>query len=104
MIGKFRHRIALEQNQPTQADDGSRVDNWVTVATVWGELLESRGREYIAAQEAHSELNAKIKIRYRSDVKPEWRATYAGRTFDIIHVADIAGRRRRLELFVAERR
>lgn len=101
-IGNYRHRIALQQNTPTQAPDGSRVDTWTTVATVWGQLLESRGREYLAAQEAHSELMGKIRIRYRSDVKPEWRALYAGRTFDIQHVADLAGRRRELELFVSE--
>lgn len=100
--GRLRHRIALQQNTPTQADDGSRVDSWTTVATVWGELLESRGREYLAAQEAHSELDAKIRIRYRPDVRPEWRAQFDGRTFDIQHVADLKGRRRELELFVAE--
>jgi SPP1 family predicted phage head-tail adaptor len=101
-IGRFRHRIELQQNTPTQDDDGSRIDNWTTVATVWGELLEIRGREYLAAEEAHSELNAKIRIRYRSDVRPEWRAKFEGRTFDIQHVADLKGRRRELELFVAE--
>ena len=101
-IGRYRHRIALQQNTPTQADDGSRVDNWRTVATVWGELLETRGREFLAAQEAHSELNAKIKIRYRHDVRSEWRALFDGRIFDIQHVADLKGRRREIELFVAE--
>lgn len=101
-IGRYRHRIELQQNTPTQADDGSRVDDWRTVATVWGELLETRGREYLAAQEAHSELNAKIRIRYRSDVRPEWRAIFQGRIFDIQHVADLQGRRRELELFIAE--
>jgi SPP1 family predicted phage head-tail adaptor len=102
MIGRYRHRITLERNEPTQATDGSNIDNWIPVATVWGELLEVRGREYLAAQEAHSELNAKIKIRYRPDVRPEWRALFDGRTFDIQHVADLKGRRRELELFVAE--
>jgi len=100
--GRFRHRIALQRNTPTQADDGSRVDSWTTVATVWGEFLETRGREYLAAQEAHSEINAKIRIRYRSDVRVEWRAIFDDRTFDIQHVADLKGRRRELELFVAE--
>ena len=101
-IGRYRHRIELQQNTPTQADDGSRVDDWRTVATVWGELLETRGREYLVAQEAHSELNAKIRIRYRSDVRPEWRAIFQRRIFDIQHVADLQGRRRELELFIAE--
>lgn len=101
-IARLRHRIELQTNVPVQATDGSNVDTWTTVATVWGELLESRGREYLAAQEAHSELNAKIRIRYRPDVRPEWRAIFRGRIFDIVHVADLKGRRRELELLVAE--
>ena len=101
-IGRLRHRIALQQNTPTQADDGSRVDGWTTVAIVWGELLEIRGREYLAAQEAHSELNAKIRIRYRSDVRAEWRAQFDGRTFNILAAPDLKGRRQELELLVAE--
>lgn len=100
--GRFRHRITLQRNVPTQATDGSNVDNWIDAGTVWGELLEIRGREYLAAAEAHAELTAKIKIRFRPDVVPEWRAQFEGRTFDIQHVADIKGRRRELELLVSE--
>jgi len=100
--GRFRHRITLQRNVPTQAPDGSRVDDWRNVATVWGELLEIRGREFLAAAEAHSELTSKIKIRYRPDVRPEWRALFDGRTFNILHVADLKGRRRELELLAAE--
>lgn len=101
--GRYRHRIALQRNTPAQATDGSNVDSWTTIAIVWGELLEIRGREYLAAQEAHSELTAKIKIRYRSDIrKDEWRAMFGDRVFDIQHVADLKGRRRELELLVAE--
>lgn len=101
-IGRLRHRITLQRNTPTKASDGSRVDHWTTVATVWAEFLETRGREYLAAQEAHSELSAKFIIRYRSDVVPEWRVNFQGRAFNIIHVADLKGQRRKQELFTAE--
>lgn len=100
--GQLRRRIALQKNYPTQATDGSRVDDYRTVAVVWGAILELRGREYQAAREARSETSAKIRIRYRADVKAEWRALHGGRTFDIQHVVDLGGRRRMLELMVAE--
>ena len=100
--GPLRRRITLQRNYPDQASDGSRVDDFRTVATVWGELLELRGKEYLAAREAHSETTAKIRIRYRADVRAEWRALHAGRVFDIQHVVDLGGRRARLELMVAE--
>lgn len=101
-IGPLRRRITLQRNYPTQAADGSRVDDFRTVATVWGDLKELRGSEYLAAREAHSETTAKILIRYRDDIRPEWRAVHAGRIFDVQHVVDMAGRHRLLELMVAE--
>ena len=100
--GPLRRRVTLQKNFPTQATDGSRVDDFRTIATVWGAIHELRGKEYLAAREAHSETTAKIKIRYRSDVRAEWRAIHAGRVFDIQHVVDIGGRHRFLELMVLE--
>lgn len=101
-ISRLRHRIELQTNTPVQTTDGSNVDDWTTVAKVWAEFLESRGREYLAAQEAHSELSAKFIIRYRPDVRPEWRIVFQERTFNIVNVADLKGRRRKQELDVAE--
>ena len=100
--GTLRRRIALQRNYPTQAADGSRVDDYRTIAVVWGSIMELRGKEYLAAREAKSETSAKIRIRYRSDVKAEWRALHAGRIFDIEHVIDLGGRKEMLELMVAE--
>lgn len=100
--GAARRRIELQRNYPTQAADGSRVDDYRTITVVWGELLELRGKEYLAAREAKSETTAKIRIRYRADVRAEWRAISDGRTYDIQHVVDLGGRRRALELMVAE--
>lgn len=105
-IGRLRHRIQLLRNnaipQKSQTSDGSRVDDWTTVATVWGEFLELRGREYLAAQEAHSEVDAKFRIRYRSDVKADWRIIVNGRTFEVVSPCDLMGRRRELELLAKE--
>lgn len=101
-IGPLRRRLTLQKNFPTQATDGSRIDDWRTIATVWSEILELRGKEYLAAREAHSDTTAKIRIRHRSDVRAEWRAIHAGRIFDIQHVVDLQGRGRFLELMVSE--
>lgn len=29
------HRICIEENQPVIYPDGTRVENWVTLATLW---------------------------------------------------------------------
>ncbi|KPJ83965.1 MAG: hypothetical protein AMS19_02675 [Gemmatimonas sp. SG8_23] len=106
-IGTLRHRIRLQENRldsVSRNEIGGKVDNWIDVATVWGEVQELRGREYLASREFHAEITARIFIRYRPGLEPlRWRAVHdeSGRTYDIHHVIDRAGRRRTLELLVS---
>lgn len=101
-IGRLRRRVRLEHDVPAiDAVDGAEIEQWVTVASVFGELLDLRGQEYIAAQETHASVTSKITIRYRTDVEPlRWRAVIDGITYNVLHVVDLAGRRQYLELLV----
>lgn len=106
-IGTLRHRIRLQENKLEAVDrdlSGGKVDNWTDVVTVWGEVQELSGREFLASRELHAEITARIFIRYRSGLEPlRWRAVHdtTGRTYDIHHIIDRAGRRRTLELLVS---
>jgi SPP1 family predicted phage head-tail adaptor len=106
-IGSLRHRIRLQENRLDLVDrdeTGGKVDNWGDVATVWGDVEELRGREYLTSREFHAEITARIFIRYRAGLEPlRWRAVHdeTGRTYDIHHVIDRSGRRRTLELLVS---
>lgn len=97
--GRNRHRVQLEQNTITQAADGGAVETWERQATVWGEVLEIRGREYLTAREVHADLTTVIRIRYRPGIEPLlWRVKALDHTYNVEHVVDLAGRRRELEL------
>lgn len=102
-IGDLRHRIVLQQNTPTEDPvDGAHIDGWRTVATVWGELLELSGREYLASREMHADVTATITIRCRSDIEPLlWRVKVVDTVYDIQHVIDLDGRHRHLQLMVS---
>ena len=100
--GRLRHRVALQQPTTTRNSTGEPIVTWTTVATVWAEVLDLRGREYIASQEAHSEVGTKITIRYRSDLDLTWRAVFGTRLFDIQQIADLKGHNAILELMCRE--
>ena len=102
-IGQLRHRATFEVLEASRDPvDGAEVEQWLPAFTTAGELLEFRGREYLAAREVHSEVVAKLTIRYRAEIDPlRWRVTVDGTTYDIEHVVDLAGRRRYLELLLS---
>jgi len=101
--GKLRHRVTLQAPTNEQDATGSEVITYPTdTVSVWAEVLELRGREYISAREQHSELTTKIRIRYREDIGVLWRAVHGTRVYDVIHVVDLMGKRRELELMCAE--
>lgn len=96
--GKLRHRVTLEEYSPAPEADGGEVPVYYPVATVWAEVLELRGRQYLEAREAHSDITTRIRIRHRTDVRPEWRVRFGATLYRVEHVVDLAGRRRELEL------
>lgn len=105
--GRLRHRVELQMNLPTTDAHGGKVDSWASMGHAWAEVRELSGREFLTAQEAHAEVTTKVFIRWRrslGDLEPLlWRVLYprpGGRlsVYDVLHVLDLDGRRRDLEL------
>lgn len=100
--GRLRHRVTLEERGTTPTPDGGLAAVWTPLATVCAEVLDVRGREFLAAREAHAELDVKVRLRYRPDVRPTMRVRFGGRVLNVTHVVDVGGRRRLLELMCSE--
>jgi len=100
--GNLRHRITLQRPVKSQSTSGAESISWATVAQVWAQVLTLRGKEYLTHQELHSKVDAKIIIRYRSDITNQWRITSGSHTYQIEHVVDLMGRTRELEIMVSE--
>jgi SPP1 family predicted phage head-tail adaptor len=98
----FRHRITLQELVTGQDEAGQPVQEWQDVATVWGAVEPLRGREYFAAQQVQSEVTTRIRIRYRSGVRPDMRVLYDGRLYNINAVIDPEERHMELQLMCKE--
>ena len=64
----------------------------------WAERLELRGDERYAATQMVAEADTRWRIRYRADLTPIDRLSYAGRIYDVTGVVEI-GRREGLEIY-----
>lgn len=101
--GKLRHRITLQEYREILDQYGTPIDQgWQDVATVWASVEPIQGREYIQLQNTQSELTTRIRIRYRSGVKPAMQVLYGTRVFDIQSVIDPEERHIELQLLCKE--
>lgn len=102
--GRLRHRITLQQQDPdppAQSADGGRIDAWLTAADlVPAEVRQLRGREFEGQGQALAEVTTRIRIRNHPSlaIAPDWRVLHGSTVYDIVHVIDVDGRGRDLEL------
>ena len=98
--GRLDRRIIIQQFSPASPAidaDGEPSGSWTTLDAVWAEILPLKGTEKMQGQQELAQADYKIYIRYRADVTPVHRISYAGNIYDILTVLPI-GRNKGLEL------
>jgi len=79
--GKYRHRVTLQSKIVTRDAMGGEAIIWTDVATGVPARVEAlSGRALMTAQQAQSEVSARILLRFRADIQPDWR---------VVHGADV---------------
>ena|SRR3989338_7793813 len=100
--GALRHRVVVEQVSRAADAMGQGTETWTTYATLWADIQPLRGREFIAAQAANSEVTAKIITRYKSGISPKWRLKYGTQLYTILEIINPGMRNRELQFMVKE--
>lgn len=83
LAGQLRHKVLLQAKATSRSAYGDVTMVWVDKAAVWANVAPQSGREYFAAQQAQSEVSARITIRYRDDVDPTMRVLHRNKTYNI---------------------
>lgn len=100
--GRLDKRVTLQAHGITQDANGTPVEGWSDVATVWAAVEPLSGREFFAAAQVQAEQMQRITIRYRTGVTTAMRVAWAGRLFDITAVIDWRERHEALQLMCRE--
>lgn len=86
--GKLRHFVELQQDQGGQGPDGEILQNWVTIAQLWAEIVPMSAREFVAANAEQSEVRGRMTIRYRADIDATMRIVYRGKWYAILGIME----------------
>jgi SPP1 family predicted phage head-tail adaptor len=81
--GTLNRRVLIEQSRHLRDDIGGIVPAWEHVCTVWANITDLSGHEFIAADARQTELQTKITIRHNPRVKATMRALHDTRIYSI---------------------
>ena len=79
----LNQRVTIQQQSTAVDEIGQPVVSWADVATVWAEVKDVSGREYIAAGAEQSAVLTKITIRKRSGIVSAMRVLHGSDTYGI---------------------
>jgi SPP1 family predicted phage head-tail adaptor len=98
--GALSERVTLQ----TMAGGGTDAigqplpDAWADVCTVWAALEPLQGREYIAAAAITTEVQARLRMRYRPGITAAMRVLHGQDTYNITAVIHVKSARAELQL------
>lgn len=97
---KYQNRIRIEARSDAQDASGQPVDEWILVVTVWANMLQVSGKEFISAARDVSEVTASIRIRYRTGITAAMRVVHKETIYNIKAVLPDLAARQHVDLVV----
>lgn len=95
--GRMRYFVTLQE------PDSSETSGYRDVAQVWADMqFKPAGGVSIVAGGPQAQASHQVRMRFRSDVRADWRLTVDGRSFQIVGHGDPDGRRRELVVVCVE--
>ena len=83
--GQLRHRVAFYKQSTTRSATGAvQAGRWENVFTVWGQFVPLSVKDIIAGQAQETQITARAKIRYRTDIDGTMRVEHAGQMYEIV--------------------
>jgi len=101
-IGSLNKQIIIQY--PTKSVDvmGTPTDAWNDGDTIYAAIWPFSAAEQIQSMASTLLVSHRIRIRYRSDIKANWRLKYRNSYFNIISIIDKDMKHKMLEILTQE--
>ena len=100
--GELNKRITLQYQTKVADGLGGYTITWTDAATVWAAIWPVSANEQVQANATTMVISHRIRIRYRSVLKPSWRIKFGERYFNIVSIINPNQAGRILDLMVKE--
>lgn len=100
--GALRHRIVLQRRDAIPDEAGGARTVFTPFATAWAQIVPAAPRRRPDAAALLTGGEYRLRLRYRTDVRPGMRVLWGPQTLDVLQVAPLSGERRFLDLLCRE--
>lgn len=90
--GAYEHRVTIETPTESRTATGGQSFTWATFGQRWGRSVPKSAREFMAAQQAFTEMQWLWEIRGYLAVTTKMRLVFDGRYFNILGVQSPDGK------------
>lgn len=81
----LRHRLKLYQPVTKRTATGAvQTGHWLHILTLWGQFTPLSVKDIIAGQVQDTQITARAKIRYRTDISHAMRVEFGGVHYEIV--------------------
>ncbi len=102
LIGDLNKRITLQYSTRIGDGMGGFTLSWVDAATVWAALWPISAKEQVQSQGVTMTITGRIRIRYRSVLRPDWRIKYGNKFYNIVSIINPNMKNEYLDIMVKE--
>lgn len=102
MIGRLNKKVTVQY--PVVAPDGMGgfTETWTNLDTIWAALWPISAKEQIQSMSNTMETTHRVRARYRSDIKHNYRIKFGNRCFNIISIINPNEQNRWLDIMAKE--
>ena len=101
-IGDLNKRIQIQYEVKSSDGMGGWDSTWTDACTCWAALWPISAKETIQSMKETMTISMRIRIRYRSVLRPDWRIRFGNRFFNIVSIVNPEERNELLDLMCKE--
>jgi SPP1 family predicted phage head-tail adaptor len=101
-IGELNKLVTIQYQTKATDSMGGFTVTWADLGTVWAAIWPVSAKETVQAGQNIMAITARVRIRYRSGFKPDWRIKYGDKYFSISSIINPEMRNEWLDLLCRE--
>ena len=102
--GALKHKVIFQKLTKVPSETGASKSQWGDIISPqeWTQIIPLKGEEKYQSQHLKTEVNHKIRLRYRSDLDSKMRVVYGLRIFNIDSILNPFERNKELQIMATE--